>query len=55
MLFSGKESIISSTGIGDQEDIGRKVEIEVETGATQGGAADNSNREVEAPINPNQS
>jgi len=33
MLSFGKESVVSSTGIGDQEDASRKVEKEVETGA----------------------
>jgi len=42
MLFSGKESVVSSTSIGDQEDASRKVEI----GTAQGGAVDNSSREV---------
>ena len=32
MLSSGNESIVSSTGTGDQEDASRKVEIEVEIG-----------------------
>jgi len=42
MLSSGKEYVVSSTSIGgDQEDASRRVEIEVETGAAQGGAADN--------------
>ena len=33
MLSSRKESVISSTGTNDQEDVSRKVEIEVETDA----------------------
>ena len=37
MLSSGKESVVSSTSTGDQEDASRKVEIEVETGVVQGG------------------
>ena len=50
MLSSGKESIVSSTSTGDQEDASRKVEIEVETG----GAADNSSRDVQTATSPNQ-
>jgi len=44
MLFSGKESVVCSTGTGDQEDASRNVEIEVEIGTAQGGAAENSSR-----------
>ena len=55
MLSYGKESAVSSTGIGDKKDASRKVEIEVETGAAQGGAADNLSREVQTAISPNQS
>ena len=33
MLSYGKESAVSSTGIGDKKDASRKVEIEVKTGA----------------------
>ena len=40
MLSSGKESVVSSTGTGHQQDASRKVEIEVETAAAQDGAAD---------------
>ena len=54
MLSTGKESVVSSTGTGDQEDASRKVEIDVEIGTAQGGAIDNSSREVQAPISPNQ-
>ena len=39
----------------DQEDASKKLEIEVETGATQGGVADNSSREVQVPTGPDQS
>ena len=39
----------------DQEDASKKLEIEVETGATQGGVVDNSSREVQAPTGPDQS
>jgi len=49
-----KESIVSCTGTGDQEDVSRKVEIEVEIGTTQGGAAENSNREVQTVTSANQ-
>ena len=55
MLSSGKESVVSSTGTGDQEDARRKVEIEVEISTTQGGATENSSREVQAVISSNQS
>ena len=55
MLSSRKESVVSSTGIGDQKDASRKVEIEIEIGAAQGGAADNSSREVQTATSPNQS
>jgi len=41
MLSFGKESVVSSTGTGDQEDARRKVEIEVEISTTQGGATEN--------------
>ena len=34
MLFSGKESIVSSAGIGDQQNASKKLKIEVETGIT---------------------
>jgi len=54
MLSSGKESVVSFTGIGDQEDASRKVEIEVEIVTAQGGAIDISSREVQAPTSPNQ-
>jgi len=33
MLSSGKKFVVSSTNTSDQEDISRKVEIEVKTGA----------------------
>ena len=36
MLSSGKEYVVSSTGISDQEDASRKVEIDVEIGTAQG-------------------
>ena len=55
ILSSGKESIVSSTSIGDKKDASRKVEIEVETGVAQGEAANNFSREVQATISPNQS
>ena len=54
MLSSGKKSVVSSTSTGDQEDASRKVEIEVEIGTTQGGAAENSNREVQTVTSANQ-
>ena len=54
MLSSGKEYVVSSPTTSDQEDASRKVEIEVEIGTAQGGAIDNSNREVQALISPNQ-
>jgi len=38
MLSSGKESVVSSANTCDQKDASRKVEIELETGAAQGGA-----------------
>jgi len=52
MLSSGKEFVVSFTGSGDQEDASRKVEIEIETGAAQGGSAENSSREVQTATNP---
>ena len=45
MLSSGKDSVVSSTGTGDQEDT--SMEIEVETVAAQGGAANQPNREAQ--------
>ena len=55
MLSFGKESIISSTSTIDQDDSGKRMKIEAETCADQGGVADNFSREVQAPISPNQS
>ena len=52
MLSSGNEFVVCSTGTGDQEDASRKVEIEVEIGTTQGGAAENSSKEVQTVISP---
>jgi len=48
ILSSAKEFVVSSAGTCDQEDASRKVKIEVETVATQGGAADQPSREVQA-------
>jgi len=48
MLSSGKKYVVYSIGKCDQEDASRKVEIEVETAAAQGGAADHPRREVQA-------
>jgi len=53
VLSSAKESVVSSTGIGDKKDASRKMEIEVETGVAQGGAANNSSREVQTITSPN--
>jgi len=55
MLSFAKESVVSSTSIGDQEHASRKVEIEVETVAAQGGVADKSSREVQTATSINQS
>ena len=48
MLSSGKKSIVSSTGTCHQKDANRKVEIEDEIAAAQGGVADRPRREVRA-------
>jgi len=48
MLSSEKESVVSSTGTDDREDASRTMEIDVEAVAAQDGAADHSNREVQA-------
>jgi len=48
MLSSMKESVLYSSGIGDQKDASRKVEIEMKTGTTQGGTADDPSRGVQA-------
>ena len=45
MLSPGEESVVSSTGAGDQEDI--SVEVEMETVIAQGGAANKPNREAQ--------
>jgi len=50
ILASGKEFVISSIGIDDQEDASRKVETEVEIGTAQGGVAEISSREVQTVI-----
>jgi len=50
MLSFVKESVVSSVSTGDQKDASRKMDI----GTAQGGAIDNSNREVQALISPNQ-
>ena len=56
MLSPGDESVVSSTGASDQEDI--SVEVEMETVTAQGGAANQSNRETQVTklgtINSNQ-
>ena len=44
MLSSGKNFVVSFTGTGDQEDT--SMDIEVETIAVQGGAANHPNREA---------
>ena len=46
MLSSGKESVVSSTGIGDREDASKTMKIDAEIVAAQGGAAGHSSREV---------
>ena len=55
ILSSGKESVVSSASIGDQEDVSRKVEIEedIDT-APQDGVANHPSREVQA-AKPNSS
>ena len=45
MLSSRKDYVVFSTGIGDQEDT--NTEIEVETVAVQGGAANHPNKEAQ--------
>jgi len=48
ILSSGKESVVSSVGIGDQEDASRKVEIEGDIDIAQGGVANHPSRGVQA-------
>jgi len=47
ILSSGTDSVVSSTGAGDLEDTSNSMEIEVETPAAQGGAANPPNREAQ--------
>jgi len=50
----GKESVVSSTSIGDQEDTSRTMETDAKTIAAPGRAADHSIREVEPSSSINQ-
>ena len=45
MLSSGEESVVSSTGAGDQQNT--SMEIEVKTVAVQGGAANKPKKEAQ--------
>jgi len=50
MLSFEKEYVVSFIGTGDQEDGSRMLEIEVESGAAQGGSVENFSRKVQVQV-----